>query len=240
MPKTGGVYGRFALCISPLLGVIMTSACTSTDVNLSFQFSDTGIRERVTRIMVTVAEPFTIPESQADSIAFVGCQDLGFFRPSARYDRSEKQLAGLTVHVDRDFRNFPLTEDWDVLVPDMLEPSEDNPWGALMVYFEARGPAFSQREGMEVVEEETLLSACQCVRRFDEVSSGNPDLDELVESKCRYIGSGDVPESELTFGSLVTEVVELDTCSSEEYVAANEGTSKDPHYLQKSCIFCPT
>ena len=76
-----------------LVSCILAASCESSVADLGFSFRDSDFREHISQVAVTVAEPFSNTESLTGATEFIGCEKLGFFRPTTLFDRNEKQLS---------------------------------------------------------------------------------------------------------------------------------------------------
>jgi len=207
--------------------------------DLGFFFRDSDFREHISQVAVTVAEPFSNTESLTGATEFIGCEKVGFFRPTTLFDRNEKQLSDLRVLVEREPREFPLGgEEWDLELGELAQREARNPWQALLVYIEGRGSL----SGAPDVEKETLVAGCQCVRFKEDLSSGNPELDRLIEDACLFVGKGASSDVEIELGPLPPSAVNLEPCRSPEFVIVDEPAGTEPESLKPNlspglCIY---
>ena len=222
-----------------ILVCLLAQACNSSVSSLEFSFRDANTRENVSQLAVTVVEPFSNAESLTGATEFINCSKLGFFRPTTLFDRNEKQLSDLRVLVEREPRDFPLSQDaWDLDLSELAQREARNPWQALLVYIEGRG-VLSKNDS---ITKETLVAGCQCVRFKDGISSGNPELDELISKECVFLGQEQSEDANIELGPLVPAAVKLEPCRSPEFVIVDESVrpgsdSPRPNLSPGFCVY---
>lgn len=204
---------RFWSCL--LLGASL-AACSASDVEITLKFATPEARARTRFVAFTAFEPIIAQPDTEDQIPrFVDCDDIGVFPPTRLVDpdtiTTVPNLAG--VISERTSEAYPLDGDWNVdLESTGLLNTELNPWGAMMVYVEARGDARApeSRGGGQVSA--TLLSGCFCIRTR-EASFIDLDLDTRVKRACPAIeGDGSVTEQEVELAPVIPEEFALQRC----------------------------
>ncbi len=194
-----------------LLGVACSSvfACGGTSDEIALVFPDAPSREATNAIAVTAFEPLITPEG-ADVPSFIRCDQIGVFPPTRLIDpdniTAEANL-GRVLSEPRESQQFPFDGDWSLDIPKVNE-SPENPWGAVMIYIEARGEARAPAEQGGGAVPATLLNACYCLRTL-EGRHTNTTLDQTVKSACPLLSEQEGEERELVLQAVMPESFSL-------------------------------
>lgn len=179
---------------------LSAAACGGTSDEVALVFPDEASREATNAIAVTAFEPLITPDG-ADIPSFIRCDQIGVFPPTRLIDpdniTAEANL-GRVLSEPRESQEFPFDGDWSLDIPKVNE-SPENPWGAVMIYIEARGEARAPAEQGGGAVPATLLNACYCVRLL-EGRHNNTALDQTVKGACPLLSesTGDERTIELT------------------------------------------
>ena len=194
--------------VSCLLGLSL-AACSSADLEITLRFATPEARALTRTVAFTAFEPLLAqPDTIDQEPRFIGCDEVGVFPPTQVVDPDAitlvPNLAGIIT--ERTEEAYPLDGDWSVEL-DSDSFLDINPWGAIMVYVEARGDA---RLPTGVRQLSTLLGGCFCVRT-KEASSPNRELDRDVKAACQSIeGDNGITEKEVFLGPVVPEAFQLE------------------------------
>lgn len=165
--------------------------CGGSKDQVTLEFSSAAALQHTSVISVTAFEPI-LREADSDALEFVGCQDIGPFPPSRRVNPDTVALSNLLGRVlrERESQTYPLQGDWSIGLDTPDITNESNPWGAMLVYIEARGDARASDRGAGQVAA-TLLAGCYCVRTRDEGFSDPAltDLDKVIRKECPLLGA---------------------------------------------------
>ncbi|MBK8009879.1 MAG: VCBS repeat-containing protein [Deltaproteobacteria bacterium] len=207
---------KIALLVGPVL-----VACGGTRQDLTVVFPDEASQSVTRALTISVFEPLIA--DAAGEVRFVGCEGATVFPPLKEIDLDHLGDSDFNpnlgrVYLDRRRETYPLDGSWKVPVP-KPEPTDINPWGALMVVIEARGSGVT-RQGE--VRETTLLKTCHCLRT---ASGRHPDsaLDARVIDVCEDAtadGSASAKTREVVLEPIIpAEAFPLDACSAEAATA---------------------
>ena len=168
------------------VGLALSFGCSATELAIELDFPDPGSSAASTGLVVTAVEPFASSGDDFGGKQLVKCGEISVFPPVAKYDRDGAELAGIdAVRINREYQRFPLAEDWTLDVPGLSQDSQSNPWRALLVHFEARGPAQAyDGEGLGEIADATLLEGCFCVRLSPDAVGGDALLSEQLDEHC--------------------------------------------------------
>lgn len=191
---------RFPLFVLPLA----VAACSSVEDEFSIVFPSQMSLESTSEIAVTAFVPLQTPED-SDTPNFVDGKMVGVFPPTRMIDPETIQTFPNLGTVLR-FRNkqpYPFEGSAWVMEfgkPDTGDPN--NPWGAAMLYIEARGEARTPDKKASLTTA-TLLAGTTCVRT-KEASHPDGQLDKAVKKACRLLAN---PEGEGEVVSVMLEPV---------------------------------
>lgn len=179
------------------------AGCGGESDELGLIFPDPASRESTTSVAVTAFEPFRTLDDQ-DAPTFIRCDQVGVFPPTRAIDpdniTAEANL-GRILSEPRESQEFPFDGDWSLSVP-KVTPSPDNPWGAVMVYIEARGDARAPEEQGGGSVPATLLSTCYCTRTV-EATHKDPTLDRQVKAACPMLAENEGKVRDLEFKPVI-------------------------------------
>ncbi len=160
------------------------AGCSDIQGEFSVAFPSEAAIEQTSELVVTAFVPLRYREG--DSVPdFIDGREVGVFAPTRSIDPEAirgSATIGPTL-VFRDQRPYPLEDgDWLLNLGEVDASDPSNPWGALMLYVEARG------EGREPGDAYTsasvpLLAQSVCVRTTDG-SHANLGLDAAVKEAC--------------------------------------------------------
>lgn len=192
------------------LGALALSACGGEKDQVGIIFPSDAARESTDTIAVTAFEPIRTPDD-ADVPEFIACNEVGVFPPTRTVDPdniiAEANL-GRVLSEPRESQEFPFDGDWSLAVP-KVNPSPDNPWGAVMVYIEARGEARAPEDQGGGSVPATLLSTCYCVRTI-EATHSNRQLDQQVKAACPLLADNECKERELKLAPVISSAFYLE------------------------------
>jgi hypothetical protein len=212
--------------------VAVLAACGGATDKIALVFPDQVSRKSTSVVAVTAFEPFMYPpEMNADPI-LVECGDFGVFPPTRKPFTIGDQV--VTIDPDQisttaglgrlltDMRvsdSFPLEGgEWSVGLQKLAQ-SAKNPWGAVMVYIEARGEVRApQAQGGGQVSA-TLLAGCYCVSTLDGNYGANPQLDQQVRNACPQLSLNSGSSREVQLKSVLDPVFHLEACSVQQLTA---------------------
>ena len=187
-------------------------ACSSAEADITLNFATPEARARTTQVAYTAFEPILAqPDTEDQTPRFIGCEEVGPFPPTRIVDPDTlatiANLAGVVT--ERSTRNFPIEGDWLVDIKTEGFNEELNPWGAVMVFVEARGEVREPASvgGGQVTG--TLLSGCFCLRTQ---GGSHPDvaLDQRVKQACRSIeGDAAAAAQEVLLAPVVSDAFRL-------------------------------
>lgn len=174
---------RPVVCLG--LGALL-AGCGGAGDRVTLEFASQAALEHTNVLSVTAFEPF-VRSTETEAFELVRCEDVSTFSPMQRVSPDTIAVSNLVgrVLLDRESDTYPLDGDWSVSFDRPDPESENNPWGAMMVYIEARGDARASERGSGQVAA-TLLSGCYCVRTR-EGGVADPalsDLDDDVREEC--------------------------------------------------------
>lgn len=181
-------------------GLVALAGCSKTEQRIGLVFPDAftanremgpdGEKHITQSLMVTPIEPFVLKEG-FDGVSrphLIRCGDIGVFPPTSEYDRAENDIPGLPRPLaPRTFHQYPLESEWTFPIPGPGGGADNNPWGAVLVHVEARGPAREYTaDGLDTTTggEQTLLEGCFCMRTNEGADSSEHPLDEEVKNAC--------------------------------------------------------
>jgi hypothetical protein len=180
------------------------AACGGEQDEIGLIFPDSASRESTNAIAVTAFEPIRTPDD-ADAPELIRCDQVGVFPPTRTVDpdniTAEANL-GRVLSEPRESQEFPFDGDWSLAIP-KVNPSPDNPWGAVMIYIEARGEARAPEEQGGGSVPATLLTACYCLRTL-EATHKNRQLDQQVKSACPLLSENAGKIRDLEFQPVIT------------------------------------
>ncbi len=185
-----------------VIGSLALAGCSQVEDEFSIAFPSQASLESTSEIAVTAFVPLQTPED-SDTPNFVEGRLVGTFPPTRMIDPETIQTFPNLGTVLR-FRNkqpYPFEgSDWvmEFGKPDTGDPN--NPWGAAMLYIEARGEARTPDKKASLTTA-TLLAGTTCVRT-KEASHPDGQLDKAVKKACRLLAD---PEGD---GEAVTVMLE--------------------------------
>jgi hypothetical protein len=194
---------RFVMQSKAQLGLlaVVAVACAPVEDEFSITFPSQAALESTSEIAVTAFVPLQTPED-SDTPNFVPGAMVGVFPPTRMIDPETIQtFPNLgTVLRFRSKQPYPFEDASWVMEfgqPDTGDPN--NPWGAAMLYIEARGEARTPDKKASLTTA-TLLAGSTCVRT-KEASHPDSNLDKAVKRACRLLadpeGDGEVVSVEL-------------------------------------------
>ncbi|MEL7367646.1 MAG: FG-GAP-like repeat-containing protein [Myxococcota bacterium] len=215
------------------LGILAATAigCSSADTDVVLKFATPEARNQTRSIAFTAFEPVLAqPDSEDQVPRFIECGEVSVFPPTRVVGpdtiSTVPNLAGVVS--ERTTQSFPLSDDWLVDLRSNNFNTELNPWGAVMVYVEARGDALApeSRGGGQISA--TLLAGCFCIRTRDG-SFPDRDLDNQVKRACAPIeGELAVQEREVLLEPVVRREFRLEICEGTESLAAPKSETLSP------------
>lgn len=180
-----------ALWSLTVFGIGVLTGCGRLKDNVTLEFATESALQHTSALAVTAFEPI-LRAPDSEEISFVTCEDIGPFPPSRILNPETIKLSNLVGDVlteSSETRSLPLDGTWNVSFkkPD-IDP-DINPWGAVMVFLEARGDARAAERGAGQVSA-TLLSGCYCIRTLD---GGTTDpklraMDQAIRKACPLMG----------------------------------------------------
>jgi hypothetical protein len=209
--------GIWAACLWALAG------CGRLEDQVTLEFATQSALEHTSAITVTAFEPI-LREPDEEEVSFVSCAEIGPFPPTRRVNPETITLSNLVgdVLAERESQTLPLEGGWSVSFPKPDIDEANNPWGAVMVFIEARGDARASERGAGQVAA-TLLSGCYCFRTLD----GGPadpalrSLDQAVRKACPMVGEeGATGERVVTLAPVVPTEFHLRSCDGVDNLAA--------------------
>ena len=216
----------------PVLALTL-AACKPVEADITLTFATEDARAQTRRVAYTAFEPILAQPDTEDQIPrFVRCDEVGVFGPTSIVNPDDvsvvPNLAG--VISERTTQNFPLDGDWTVDLNTTGFNPELNPWGAIMVYVEARGDARAPESQGSGQVSATLLSGCFCIRTKD---GSFPDLrlDNEVKQACRAIeGEGAVTAQQVNLEPVISDAFRIASCEGVTQLTAprNELLSPGP------------
>lgn len=198
-----------------LLLIPLGTGCKAVREEVTLFFPTQSSLDATSVVTFTAFEPIIVrPDSEVPE--FVSCDDVGVFPPTRIVDPENIATFPNLGEVlrERDPNAFPFEGDWSVDFPELDEGDANNPWGAVMVYIEARGDALAPPDQGGSQIKATLLAGCYCVRSF-EGSHKDPALDQAVKSACPLLGGEDGSKQERTVDlkPVVAPEFDLAACS---------------------------
>lgn len=201
------------------------TACQGRTDEVVISFPDALSREATSVLAVTVIEPFLYSED-SELPELVRCSDIGVFPPSRRVDPDTINTApnlGRVLSDVRESETYPIDGEWSVEFPEIKEDNETNPWGAVLVYVEARGEVRATQDQGGGQISATLLSGCYCVRTR-EGSHPNRALDQAVKTACSPVAASSDKAREVPLEAVLPDVFRLDACSVQALTAPENQT----------------
>jgi hypothetical protein len=171
--------------------LLLAPACKGAEEEITLYFPSQSSIDATNVIAFTAFEPIIVrPDSEVPE--FVGCGEVGVFPPTRILDPDSLATfpdLGEVLRL-RESQTFPFDGDWSVDVPEVDEDDPNNPWGAVLVYIEARGEVRAPDDQGGGQISATLLAGCYCARTLD---GGHSDrrLDQTVKSACPLLGGDD-------------------------------------------------
>ncbi len=232
LPRLSFHWRCLSSVCSAALAVSGLSACTSADADITLKFASSEARARTQSVAFTAFEPIIGQPDTFDQIPrFVSCDEVGVFPPQRIVDpdfisQEPDNLAGVVA--ERTTQTFPLDGDWLVDLDSNGFNEVLNPWGAVMVFVEARGDARAPESRGGGQTPATLLSGCFCLRTRDG-SHPNAALDQQVKRDCQPIeGSGAVTEQEVALTPVASEAFRLELCDGTAQLTAPKNETLSP------------
>jgi hypothetical protein len=162
-------------------------ACSDVEGELSITFPSEAATAATSEIAVTAFVPLKIVEG-ASVPKFVEGRSVGVFPPVRHIDPETIETSPNLDTVLR-FRNrqpYPFEDaKWNLELGKPDETNPNNPWGATMLYVEARGDARRPDARASNVTA-TLLAGTLCLRT-KEASHLNGQLDRAVKDACQLL-----------------------------------------------------
>ena len=199
-------------------------ACSSADADITLRFASPEARAQTRLVAFTAFEPILAQPDTIDQVPrFVTCDEVGVFGPTRIIDPATistvPNLAGVVS--ERTSQTFPLDDDWQVDLQSNALNEELNPWGAVMVFVEARGDARAPASQGGGQISTTLLSGCFCLRTTPDGSYPDASLDQRVKQACPSIeGDGSVTSQVVELNPVAPEPFRLETCNGFDQLTA--------------------
>ncbi|MCK6551574.1 hypothetical protein L6R52_37425, partial [Myxococcota bacterium] len=205
------------------------AACGGRTEQLELTFPDEASMAATSVLAVTAFEPLLF-SAESDVPELVRCDDVGVFPPTRVVDPDSLTSfpnLGRLLSEHRKTQTYPLSEEWSVEIADVKPDSATNPWGAVLVYVEARGEVrVSQEQGGGQVSA-TLLAGCYCIRT-QEGSHPNRQLDQAVKTACSPIEDAKGPRA-IELEPVLPDVFRLEACGVQQLTSPrNQVVSPGP------------
>ncbi len=216
------VLGVAAPALATLVGL---AACSSPSSDVSLVFPTAESRDRTEKFLFTAVEPFLPPPADSERRRLLlKCGRLTVFPPMAAggVSRDVTDLSPVSAlrGANRDGKDFPFTESWDLGLDRFALNEEVNPWRAVLLHFEARGQARRSEPSLaEVDEERTLLEGCTCLRLRETGTSGDAALDAEVEAACSWVDAPGKTTETVSMRSVAPPEFRLEPCGVTELTA---------------------
>jgi hypothetical protein len=208
----------------PIAIALTAAACGGASTEVGITFPDQAAHDATSVIAVTAFEPLLLGEDGKPG--FVRCEDVGVFPPTRKIDPDTINAMpnlGRVLTELRENTTFPLDGDWSLDIPQVKENNPDNPWGAVMMYIEARGEVRAPPDQGGGQVQATLLSGCYCVRTRDG-SHSDRTLDQTVKTACVSMDENQGKARELVLAPVMNPVFRLDACGVEELTSPKNQT----------------
>jgi hypothetical protein len=198
-----------------VLGLLVSVGCGGTEVGLDLVFPDSASHEATTLIATTAFEPLA-PIAAGGTLDFLPCGTVGAFHPAHAIRPDEDGFARFRQRFSDVRETHALTKDgWSLSIP---RPTADaqNPWGAVMVFVEARVEAVQWGAGAPS-SESTLLEGCTCFRTADGIHR-DVALDRRVKNACPELDDP-MRASDLELHPIVDSAHHLEACDIQTLTA---------------------
>jgi hypothetical protein len=211
----------------------LATACKAAQEEVTIVFPDQRALDSTNVVAFTAFEPIIVAPESEGVPTFVTCKDIGVFPPVRVVDPDTiSTFPNLgRVLTERESQPFPFDGSWSVgFDEEDLTDETNNPWGAVMIYLEARGEVRAPDEQGGGQISATLLSACYCVRTKDG-SHKDRRLDQEVKTACPMLGGEDGTKTErtLSLAEVVTPEFHLEPCAVTELTSPkNQSVSPGP------------
>lgn len=203
-------------------------SCSGTSGELTIEFSSQDGVLATTELAVTAFVPLLTPVD-SDIPNFVEGENVGVFPPTRIIDPETIQTFSNLGQVLEFRKNepYPLNgDDWGLDVPSPDTGDPNNPWGAVMLYIEARGEARTPDEkGSQSTA--TLLAGWECVRT-EEASHGDQKLDKAVKKACRLLGEPLDEPRVISLGPVAPPEFALEPCDGVGTLSGAKNQSLSP------------
>jgi hypothetical protein len=211
--------------------LVILGGCKSVEEEVTLYFPSQGSLDATNVIAFTAFEPIIVrPDSEVPE--FVGCDRVGVFPPTRILDPDTIATFPNLGEVlrERESQTFPFDGGWNVEVPEIEADDPNNPWGAVLVYLEARGEVRAPDEQGGGQISATLLAGCYCVRTLE---GGHSDrrLDAEVKAACPMLGGDDGSERQraIDLKPVVTPEFKLAPCTVQDLTSPkNQAVSPGP------------
>ncbi len=214
-----------------VLVLCLATGCKGAAEEVTLYFPSQAALDATTVVAFTAYAPILV-KPDSDVPEFVGCDKVGVFPPTRLLD---PETIGTFPNLgevlrERESQTFPFSGDWSIDVPNVSGDDPNNPWGAVLVYIEARGDVRAPEEQGGGQISATLLAACYCVRTLD---GGHTDrrLDAEVKAACPMLGgeNGDERERSVDLKPVVTPEFHLAACTVQDLTSPrNQQVSPGP------------
>lgn len=214
-----------------LLSTALGAGCNAVREEVTIFFPTQSSLDITSVVTFTAFEPIIVrPDAEAPE--FVSCNDVGVFPPTRIVDPENIATFPNLGEVlrDREPQSYPFESDWSVDFPELEEGDPNNPWGAVMIYIEARGDALAPPDQGGSQISATLLSGCYCVRSFD-ATHADTALDQAVKAACPLLGGedGTKPERRVDLQPVAAPEFNLSACTVQSLTAPrNQAVSPGP------------
>lgn len=247
--------GAAAPALATLVGL---AACSSPSSDVSLVFPTVEARDRTEKFLFTAVEPFLPPPADSERRRLLlKCGRLTVFPPMAAggVSRDVTDLSPVSAlrGANREGKDFPFTDSWDLGLDRFTLTEEVNPWRAVLLHFEARGQARRSEPALaEIDEERTLLEGCACVRLREAGASGDAALDAEVEAACPWVEAPGKTTETVSMRSVAPPEFRLEPCGVTELtapagrqIALSPGvclgvTECNPQNPEPGCFACST
>lgn len=214
-----------ALDVAARVSLLVLGACSSPSSDVSLVFPTVEARDRTEKFLFTAVEPFLPPPSDSERRRLLlQCGRLSVFPPMAAggVSRDVTDLSPVSAlrGANREGKDFPFTESWDLGLDRFTLTEEVNPWRAVLLHFEARGQARRSEPALaEIDEERTLLEGCACLRLRESGASGDAALDAEVEKACPWVEAPGKTTETVVMRSVAPPEFRLEPCGVTELTA---------------------
>lgn len=211
LARRGSVWLRLLMLAVGALG-----GCRGTKDDITLLFPDEASRKATSVIAVTAFEPF-LSRTDSDVPDLIRCKDVGVFPPTRKVDPdtiSSVPNLGNLLSEPRVSQTFPF-DGWSVDIPNVKSGAKNNPWGAVLVYVEARGEVRASRDRGGAQLSATLLAGCYCVRTRDG-SHTNRILDQSVKAACPALAADQGKARNVKLEPVIPTSFQLSVCGVQQ------------------------